>query len=192
LKTAIDSYCYHRFFGEIYPQQTAPGRSMTVEDFLRRAHELGVDGVSLESCFLPSLDAAYLGDLRTSLDQYGFDRVFAWGHPDGLEGGANQDAYRQMIKCLEAARIVGAKVMRVVGSSLMFRNQPHQPQLERLTAMFREGVRAAGMGFHHWLGYTQLEHPHSGTGYPAIIRRATPNSMAAKAPDRRNLSGLSF
>jgi 3-oxoisoapionate decarboxylase len=143
VKTAIDSYCYHRFFGEVYPQQTAPGRSMTVEDFLGRAHELGVDGVSLESCFLPSLDAAYLADLRASLEQYGFDRVFAWGHPDGLEGGANHDAYRQMIDCLEAARIVGAKVMRVVGSSLMFRNQPHQPQLERLAAMFREGVRAA-------------------------------------------------
>lgn len=143
MKTAIDSYCYHRFFGEVYPQQTPPSKSMTVEDFLRRAHELGVDGVSLESCFLPSLDAAYLADLRALLDEYAFDRVFAWGHPDGLEGGVNRHAYQEMIGCLEAARILGAPVMRVVGSSLMFRNQPHQPQLERLTAMFREGVRVA-------------------------------------------------
>jgi hypothetical protein len=56
LKTAIDSYCYHRFFGEVYPQQPAPSRRMTLEDFLRRAHELGVDGVSLESCFLPDVE----------------------------------------------------------------------------------------------------------------------------------------
>lgn len=143
MKTAIDSYCYHRFFGEVYPQQKAPGCTMTVEGFLDRAHELGVDGVSLESCFLPSLDAAYLADLRGRLDHYGFERVFAWGHPDGLEGGANQRAYHEMIGCLEAARQIGASVMRVVGSSLMFRNQPHQPQLERLTGMFREAVRAA-------------------------------------------------
>ena len=34
---------------------------------------------------------------------------------------------------IERAREIGADVMRVVGSSLMFRNQPHQPQLERLT-----------------------------------------------------------
>jgi len=46
MKIGIDSYCYHRFFGEVYPQQKAP-RPMSLEDFLRRARELEVDGVSL-------------------------------------------------------------------------------------------------------------------------------------------------
>ena len=143
MKTAIDSYCYHRYFGEVYPQQPAPSRRMTLEDFLRRAHELGVDGVSLESCFLRSLDSAYLAQVRGLLDEYNLERVFAWGHPDGLEGGANDGAYRQMIGCFESAQAIGAKVMRVVGSSLMFRNQPHAPQIERLTRMFREAVKVA-------------------------------------------------
>ena len=143
MKTGIDSYCYHRFFGEVYPQQPPPPKRMTLEDFLRRAHELRVDGVSLESCFIPSLDAAYLTQVRGLLDEYGLERVFAWGHPDGLEGGANRDAYREMIRCFESARLIGAKVMRVVGSSLMFRNQPHGPQIESLTAMFREAVKVA-------------------------------------------------
>src|ERR1700686_2957342 len=120
MKTAIDSYCYHRFFGEVYPQQSKPARDMTLEDFLRRAHELGVDGVSLESCFIPRLDAEYLTQVRGLLDEYNLERVFAWGHPDGLEGGANQDAYREMIRCFESARSIGADVMRVVGSSLLF------------------------------------------------------------------------
>jgi sugar phosphate isomerase/epimerase len=48
-----------------------------------------------------------------------------------------------MIRCFESARLIGAKVMRVVGSSLRFRNQPHAPQIERLTAMFREAVTVA-------------------------------------------------
>src|SRR5437899_8902956 len=143
MKVAIDSYCYHRFFGEIYPQQTAPPQSMTLEDFLRRARELGVDGVSLESCLIPSLDAGYLSYVRGLLDEYNLERVFAWGHPDGLEGGAKPDAYREMIGCFESARLIGAKVMRVVGSSLIFRNQPHGPQIERLTGMFREAVKVA-------------------------------------------------
>jgi len=143
LKTAIDSYCYHRFFGEVYPQQPAPSRRMTLEDFLRRAHELGVDGVSLESCFLPSLDSAYLAQVRGLLDEYKLERVFAWGHPDGLEGGANAGAYQEMIGCFESAQAIGAKVIRVVGSSLMLRNQPHGPQIERLTRMFREAVKVA-------------------------------------------------
>jgi 3-oxoisoapionate decarboxylase len=141
MKTAIDSYCYHRFFGEVYPQQPTPDRRMTLEDFLRRAHELEVGGVSLESCFLPRLDSEYLAQVRGLLDEYRLDRVFAWGHPDGLEGGTNKDAYGEMIRCFECARGIGAKVMRVVGSSLRFRNQPHEPQIERLTKMFREAVK---------------------------------------------------
>ena len=59
MKIGIDSYCYHRFFGEIYPQQTPPARRMTVEDFVIRAHELGVDGVSLEACFFPDYSSEY-------------------------------------------------------------------------------------------------------------------------------------
>ena len=141
MKTAIDSYCYHRFFGEVYPQQSTPIRSMTLEDFLRRAHELEVGGVSLESCFIPRLDTEYLAQVRDLLDEYHLDRVLAWGHPDGLEGGTNENAYCQMIRCFESARSIGAKVMRVVDSSLRFRNQPHGPQIERLTKMFREAVK---------------------------------------------------
>jgi len=92
MKVAIDSYCYHRFFGEVYPQQTAPAGGMSLEQFLDRAKELGVDGVSLESCFFPSRNADYLRSVRARLDEYGLDRVYAWGHPDGLEGGSSERA----------------------------------------------------------------------------------------------------
>ena len=89
MKVGIDSYCYHRFFGEVYPQQPAPQRRLSLEDFLSRARELDVDGVSLESCFFPRLDSSYLAGIKKLLDGFGFDRVYAWGHPDGLEGGLN-------------------------------------------------------------------------------------------------------
>jgi hypothetical protein len=52
MKVGIDSYCYHRFFGEVYPQQVKPYKEMSLLDFLNRAKELEVDGVSLESCFV--------------------------------------------------------------------------------------------------------------------------------------------
>ena len=143
MKVGIDSYCYHRYFGEVYPEQVPPPREMTLEDFLDRAKELEVDGVSLESCFITSFDAAYLRDVKAKLDAYGFDRVFAWGHPDGLEGGKNQQAYKDMIASLEHAKNIGADVMRVVGSSLMFRFESHEEQLARLSKMFKEAVKAA-------------------------------------------------
>ena len=40
MKVGIDSYCYHRFFGEVYPDQKPPAKNMTMEDFLARAKEL--------------------------------------------------------------------------------------------------------------------------------------------------------
>ena len=143
LKVGIDNYSYHRFFGEVYPQQVAPDKSMTTEDFLKRAKELGVDGVSLESCFIKSYEDDYLKDLKAALDDYGFERVWAWGHPDGLEGGKNEPMLADMIDHLSYAKKIGAPVMRTVGSSLAFRFEPHEPQLKKLTEMFKEAAKVA-------------------------------------------------
>jgi len=143
MKIGIDSYCYHRFFGEVYPQQSPPPRQMTLEGFIERAHELQVDGVSLESCFIPRFDRDYLLSIKDILDRYGMDRVYAWGHPDGLEAGRNERAYQEMIASFERARNIGAPVIRVVGSSLMFRHEPHEPQIERLSRMFGDAVKIA-------------------------------------------------
>ncbi len=143
MKIGIDSYCYHRFFGEVYPDQKPPVKKMTMQDFLKRAKELDVDGVSLESCFFPNDDENWLKELKAQLDSYGFDRVYAWGHPDGLERGQNRDAYQDMIANIPRAKAIGADVMRVVGSSLMFRHEPHGPQIDALTKMFREAVKIA-------------------------------------------------
>jgi len=140
MKVGIDSYCYHRFFGEVYPDQKPPAKNMTMQDFLTRAKELEVDGVSLESCFFPSYDAAWFKDLKAQLDDYKFDRVYAWGHPDGLERGQNWTAYDEMVAGIPHAKAIGADVMRVVGSSLMFRHEPHGPQIEALVKMFKKAV----------------------------------------------------
>jgi len=143
MKVGIDSYCYHRFFGDVYDEQVPPPKKMTLKDFLKRAHELDVDGVSLESCFVPSFDKEYLSEIKGLLDEYNLDRVWAWGHPDGLEGGKNEKEYEKMIENFEYAQAVGAKVMRVVGSSLEFRLEPHEPQIERLSKMFSNAVKTA-------------------------------------------------
>ncbi|MBI9048781.1 MAG: sugar phosphate isomerase/epimerase [Anaerolineaceae bacterium] len=144
MKIGIDSYCYHRFFGEVYPGQKAPAKNMTMQDFLKRAKELDVDGVSLESCFFPvDADAAWFKDLKDQLDEYKFERVYAWGHPDGLERGKNMAAYDEMVTGIPIAKSIGADVMRVVGSSLMFRHEPHEPQIEALIKLFKKAVKVA-------------------------------------------------
>ena len=143
MKVGIDSYCYHRLFGEVYPHQQTPEKKITLEDFLKRARELDVDGVSLESCFVPSFDKEYLTDIKAMLDDFGFDRVWAWGHPDGLEGGKNTDEFEKMMGSFEHAKNIGARVMRIVGSSLIFRNEPHHEQIDRLVNMFKQATKKA-------------------------------------------------
>ena len=143
MKVGIDSYCYHRFFGEVYPMQKPAPRPYTMDSFLDRANALGCDGVSLESCFFPEFGAKYLSGLRRKLDDFGFDRVYAWGHPDGLEAGGSLKAKGEMIAHIDHAKQIGASVMRVVGSSLRFRFAPHEPQLQILARWFREAAEIA-------------------------------------------------
>lgn len=164
MKVGIDSYCFHRYFGEVYPHQTAPpaNEMMTMEDFLTFAKKLDVDGVSLESCFFPTYDEGWFLDLKAQLDEYGFDRVYAWGHPDGLEAGKNRAEFDSMISQIPYAKLIGADVMRVVASSLMFRFEPHGPQLDILTEWFKEAVIVAEeydvkLAFENHIDYTADE-----------------------------------
>lgn len=144
MKIGIDSYCYHRYFGEVYDFQKAPGKTWSLEDFIERAIELKVDGVSLETCFIPSFERDYLRKLKDILNEANMDPVVAWGHPDGLEAGKNEKALKDLIKMIDVAEFMGgSKIMRIVGSSLMFRYEPHEPQIENLTRMLKEATKVA-------------------------------------------------
>ncbi|MBP87738.1 MAG: xylose isomerase [Planctomycetaceae bacterium] len=143
MKVGIDSYSYHRFFGEIYPNQIDPGARWEFEQSIDETIRLGADGVSLETCFLPSVDPDYLARLKDKLDKHNLDRMVAWGHPDGLEGGKKPEAAVDLESHLATCKAVGADVMRIVGSSLMFRHESHGPQIERLSAILKESVKRA-------------------------------------------------
>ena len=116
---------------------------MTVWDFLKRAKQLGVSGVSLESCYFPSIDDAFLSRLRDALDSYGFDRVWAWGHPSGLCSGTNKEAARDLVRHLAYAQKLGAKVMRIVGGSRLTRPASFAVHKRRLGGMLKKMLPAA-------------------------------------------------
>jgi sugar phosphate isomerase/epimerase len=143
MKVGIDHYSYHRFFGEVYPQQKKPDTQMTVEEYIERAGKMGCDGITLESCFLPRFDKDYLATLKGLMDERHFDRVYGWGHPDGLEGGRSPKAFDGMMASFDFAKAVGADVMKVTGASLIFRHEPHGPMLEKLTKQLSEAVKVA-------------------------------------------------
>jgi sugar phosphate isomerase/epimerase len=143
VKLGIDSYSYHRYFGEWYDGlQQDPGSRMGIVDFLDRAVALGVAGVSLEACFLPSDDAA-IDDLRAALDARRLDRVWAWGHPGGLRSGTDADAARDCARHLAVARRVGARVMRICGGGRRTRPASWSEHKRGLVALLRPLVDEA-------------------------------------------------
>jgi sugar phosphate isomerase/epimerase len=118
MKLGIDSYCYHRFFGDWYPDlQTDPGSRMTVWDFLDRARAYGAQGVSLESCYMPEMTEEFITRLRAKLSEFGLEPVWAWGHPDGLASGTRPEAVEDVVRHLEFTRRIGGRVMRICGGS---------------------------------------------------------------------------
>lgn len=143
MKTGIDSYCFHRYFGEVYDNQQDPGRRMTCQEFLNRAIELGVAGVSLETCFFESLDEDYLKGLKEIMDRGSLECIVAWGHPEGLEGGENVEALADMERHYKTCQIMGTNVLRMVGSHYGLRNTPHRPQMERLMGMLGDSIKRA-------------------------------------------------
>ncbi len=143
MKIGIDSYCFHRYFGEVYDNQRDPGKRLTYEDFLNRAVELKVDGVSLETCFFASLDEDYLKSLKGIMDRGNLECIVAWGHPAGLEGGENIAAVADMEAHFRTCEILGTDVLRMVGSHYGLRNTPHRPQMDRLIKLMRESVKRA-------------------------------------------------
>ena len=114
MKIAIDSYCYHRYFGEVYPNiETDPGTRMTIDDFFERARRHRVEGVSLESCLFTALDDAVIDALARRCDALGLERVWAWGHPHGLRSGSDPAAADDLIRHIGIARRMEARVMRI-------------------------------------------------------------------------------
>jgi sugar phosphate isomerase/epimerase len=114
MKVAIDSYCYHRYFGEVYPDlEQPPEQRMTVEDFLGRANAHAVQGVSIEHFMLADTTPQRVRQLRELVDASGFELVWAWGHPHGLGSGTRPEALTQLKQNVDLAVALGANVMRV-------------------------------------------------------------------------------
>ena len=144
MKVGIDSYSFHRFFGEHYPGlEEEPGQRMEVWDFLRVARGMGAEGVSLEACHLPS-DPAFLERLRAALDEAGFARIWAWGHPDGLGSGRKPEAAADLLKHLAVARTLGAPAMRICCGGRRTRPERWEEQRDLLLPLLRRLADAAG------------------------------------------------
>ena len=142
----IDSYSFHRYFGEIYDNglQTDPGtRWDMARDFVPFAIGLEVDEVALETIFFPVFDDAYCADIKATLDAANLKRVIGWGHPDGLHGGTDDNALADLISHIPRATHVGANIMRIVAASMLYVDGDRADMVRKSIVMLKKAVVVA-------------------------------------------------
>ncbi|MFB8370964.1 sugar phosphate isomerase/epimerase family protein [Pseudarthrobacter sp. NPDC055928] len=139
MKIGIDGYCYHRFFGEVYPGlEEEPGHRMTVSDLIQAASAAGAEALSIEHFMLaPGED---LEPLRAQLQDAPLDLMWAWGHPDGLGSGQRPEELSSLKKHVEIAAYMGAEVMRICGGGRRTRLDVWDDHRRGLLPLLREAT----------------------------------------------------
>ena len=150
MRVGIDSYSYHRLYGELRPNESPADdrwpRSPTL--VLRHARALCVDAVFLETCYLPepaTIDAPML-------EQAGLVEVgFSWGHPwpagqfHGLDGGRSPGAEADLARWITAASRLGQPMLRITAGTPASRGEePAADLIARLVDPMRRAADRAG------------------------------------------------
>ena len=140
----IDSYSYHRLYGEVrageralvgdpWPFDPAP--------VLEHAERVGAQAVYLETCYLPEPERVTAGMLDSPLTV-----GLSWGHPwpgrvHGLEGGRSWAAEQELTRWIDAASRLGHPLLRITAGTPATRgDEPAEVLVERLTGPVRRAA----------------------------------------------------
>lgn len=145
MNIGIDSYCFHRYFGEIYPGlQSDPGTRWRMEgEFLDFALAQDVGEVALEACFFDALDDGLCAEIRARLDDAGVDRVLGWGHPEGLWGGTKPEELESLKRHIPQTLKLGSTRMRIVAASMNYAKAPREELIGHVIPMLRDAAKEA-------------------------------------------------
>lgn len=143
MQPAVDSYSYHRFFGEIRSGESDPGIRWSQFDLIEETARIDAGLISLETCFFPEEDG-FWEELTAELDRLDLERAVAWGAPRGLKRGTDPDAVEDLMSTLERTPGIGASHLRIVlGGPADFRAEPESEALERMIPVLRRVLGAA-------------------------------------------------
>jgi sugar phosphate isomerase/epimerase len=145
MKVGIDSYSFHRYFGDVYEglQQDPGVKWDMLEDFAPFAIAQRVDEVAVESIFFPIFDDGYCEALAQRFEEAGISRVIGWGHPDGLHAGSDEEALEDLKRHIPRAPKLGVNIMRIVSGSMIHVDEPREPQIRNSIRMLKEAVEVA-------------------------------------------------
>jgi sugar phosphate isomerase/epimerase len=143
MQIGIDSYSYHRRYGELRAGESAGPEvwPLLPDPAIAHARSLGVDALFLETCYLPAPESL---DGRLTASASPMRLGFSWGHPwpvgqfHGLDGGRQYGAELDLIRWIDAAARLGHPFLRITAGSPASRgNEPAEILVERLVGPMR-------------------------------------------------------
>lgn len=162
----VDTYSYHRFFGELRNGEVPVGARWDHADLLAEVNRGNVDVASVETCFLPALDDETLNLTARTLAGAGVEFVLCWGHPSGLKAGHDAVALAQLHALLPRCAAHGIRLLRiVVGSPATWRLEPETTVVARLVPMLQELVETAARH-----GVELAVETHAELSFPSFTR----------------------
>jgi sugar phosphate isomerase/epimerase len=114
VRPGVDSYTYHRLFGEVRRGETPATTRWRdgVGDVVDEAMRIGAGTVSLETCFIagpPRAAERSLADAGSRVEV-----VLSWGAPEGLRYGTDAGALRGLVDWLDVAHRASIELVRIV------------------------------------------------------------------------------
>jgi 3-oxoisoapionate decarboxylase len=113
-RLGVDSFSFHRWFGEVNQWEQPLEERWATKDLLAHVAGLGLDVLSLQTSYLPPLTPSVVAELREGALHLGTDIILAWGHRSGLQDGRSVEKLADALASMQAARDLGCDIVRVV------------------------------------------------------------------------------
>ena len=134
VRFGIDSFSFHRFFGENSKWEVPADRNWSTKDFIDFARKHHLDLITLQTAYLDLSDEQTLAEIKRWKSEKENYLAFTWGHPNGFDGGKNLDAFKSATQWLERSAEFELEQMRIVfGNHFNFDEAP-RIRMERLGA----------------------------------------------------------
>ncbi len=154
MRVGIDSYSYHRRYGEERPGEARLGAApwpRSAAPVFDHARTTGAEIVFLETCYLP--DPPEIDPAALSAEAGSMPFRFSWGHPwpsgraHGLDGGRSWAAEQELAQWIDLAAAMGHDTLRITAGTPASRgDEPAAVLVERLVGPVRRAADLASEG----------------------------------------------